>query len=485
MDLSYWLIQNEASGNCDEQSRISADSTDYWWTVLIPVAIIQACYICYVCYRYQLSENLKIEARWVIVVYLLLHCTCSLGYFLYILAPLYFYFYKFMFQIVSLLQYLHIAGGDKVLKRYAGGFRGVLPGKWISRDVQSAFAFLYFLTCMCLDVMWLGIAEVMTGQYLIGLFGRWTTSAVILLSLASLMSTVSNCTLAVSRYIVTGNVNFMEVFDVNAGHPVFISMIVTSIQAGILSGPFYHRSENLAFVLLLLMFSIVCQLWDLSEQHFLFLLNSGETRQKWVYLRIIYFMIIIVSGPTYLVYYLSNTYQLYFWPLLNMTGVTRLVSRVILSIIEFSLIAVSWRVEDKKDRLADAIYYTRVTKSIAGIVCLALTLYWRLYSPYFEGPFLFNLSVNLFEFVCITVIISFKEWLEFQNRRRLVQLFDRIPEATPDEILQYDDVCSICYNAIERGKILPCGHIFHANCLRKWFQVRRTCPFCNSVVQNQ
>ena len=361
-------------------------------------------------------------------------------------------------------------------------FLDLLFLKQISRDVLSVFAFLYFLTCMYIDAMWLSIEEVMTGQHLIEFLGKWTTSAVVLLSLARFMSTVSNCVLSVGGYILHGNVNLIEPIGLNTELPVFLTVIATSIQAGVLSGPFYHSSENMAFVFLLTMFTIVWLLWKWSENKLLFLLNSGETRQKWVYLRIICFMIIIVSGPTYLVYYLSNTYQLYFWPLLNMTGVTSLVFRVILCVIEFSLIAVSWRVDDHNDRLADAIYSTRVTKSVAGIICLALTLFYRLYSPYFEGSFFFNFFVSVFDFVILTMKVLNKEWQDFQHRRRVVQQFGRIPDATPDQILQYEDVCSVCLDVIESGKKLPCRHISHSKCLRKWIQIRPTCPTCGIDV---
>lgn len=31
--------------------------------------------------------------------------------------------------------------------------------------------------------------------------------------------------------------------------------------------------------------------------------------------------------------------------------------------------------------------------------------------------------------------------------------------------------------------IMPCGHIFHEGCLRKWFYVQDTCPLCHQAVQ--
>ena len=32
------------------------------------------------------------------------------------------------------------------------------------------------------------------------------------------------------------------------------------------------------------------------------------------------------------------------------------------------------------------------------------------------------------------------------------------------------------------GKKLPCNHIFHAHCLRSWFQRQQSCPTCRMDV---
>ncbi len=54
------------------------------------------------------------------------------------------------------------------------------------------------------------------------------------------------------------------------------------------------------------------------------------------------------------------------------------------------------------------------------------------------------------------------------------------------EIISYDgdDVqCSICLNNITSGQdttSLSCGHIFHSNCIQRWFRRNATCPVCRA-----
>merc|ERR1719232_1033053 len=58
------------------------------------------------------------------------------------------------------------------------------------------------------------------------------------------------------------------------------------------------------------------------------------------------------------------------------------------------------------------------------------------------------------------------------------------PDATAEELAATDNVCIICREEMTASstKKLPCGHIFHRNCLRSWFQRQQTCPTCRLDV---
>jgi hypothetical protein len=47
--------------------------------------------------------------------------------------------------------------------------------------------------------------------------------------------------------------------------------------------------------------------------------------------------------------------------------------------------------------------------------------------------------------------------------------------------------CAICYTGFKKPKqqkTLPCGHIYHLDCFRKWSAIRDTCPYCRRYVES-
>jgi E3 ubiquitin-protein ligase synoviolin len=71
-----------------------------------------------------------------------------------------------------------------------------------------------------------------------------------------------------------------------------------------------------------------------------------------------------------------------------------------------------------------------------------------------------------------------KRLSSFIKYLRLTQNLDqRFETATEEELAAAGD-CLICREAMERGKKLPCSHVFHLDCLRMWLQHQQSCPLC-------
>ncbi|CAH4031919.1 unnamed protein product [Pieris brassicae] len=69
------------------------------------------------------------------------------------------------------------------------------------------------------------------------------------------------------------------------------------------------------------------------------------------------------------------------------------------------------------------------------------------------------------------------------SRRAIRNMNTLYPDATAEELAAADNECIICREEMHGGaKKLPCNHIFHAACLRLWFQRQQTCPTCRLNV---
>jgi E3 ubiquitin-protein ligase synoviolin len=75
-------------------------------------------------------------------------------------------------------------------------------------------------------------------------------------------------------------------------------------------------------------------------------------------------------------------------------------------------------------------------------------------------------------------LVTFSKW---RLLRRLIS--ERLP--MPDEgELGPESICVICRVALtrEESRRLPCGHLYHIDCLDRWLSEHRTCPFCQTDI---
>ncbi|XP_063687565.1 E3 ubiquitin-protein ligase synoviolin B-like [Bolinopsis microptera] len=73
-----------------------------------------------------------------------------------------------------------------------------------------------------------------------------------------------------------------------------------------------------------------------------------------------------------------------------------------------------------------------------------------------------------------------------KSRKATYNMRERYPDATPEEISNGDSTCIICREEMTAAKKLPCGHIFHLECLRSWLLRQQTCPTCRiDILQQQ
>lgn len=68
------------------------------------------------------------------------------------------------------------------------------------------------------------------------------------------------------------------------------------------------------------------------------------------------------------------------------------------------------------------------------------------------------------------------------RRRQAVDKINSLPEASEQQLIDFDDVCAICYQELTSARITRCNHYFHSVCLRKWLYVQDICPLCHEIL---
>ncbi|KAI9505674.1 hypothetical protein GGI25_002415 [Coemansia spiralis] len=67
-------------------------------------------------------------------------------------------------------------------------------------------------------------------------------------------------------------------------------------------------------------------------------------------------------------------------------------------------------------------------------------------------------------------------------RRAVASMKCRFPDASKEEIIKFNDRCSICREMLVTAKKLPCEHLFHRSCLRSWLVRHLSCPTCRATL---
>ncbi|KAF5308162.1 hypothetical protein FQR65_LT06342 [Abscondita terminalis] len=108
-------------------------------------------------------------------------------------------------------------------------------------------------------------------------------------------------------------------------------------------------------------------------------------------------------------------------------------------------------------------YYTI---TLASALTVVLLLY---------GQFKFTLVASY-----LTVYLNIKDMTRncLKQLRNEQAVLSKFRQASPEEIKNCDDVCAVCLSNMDRARVTPCQHLFHADCLRQCLTSSCSCPIC-------
>jgi len=154
-----------------------------------------------------------------------------------------------------------------------------------------------------------------------------------------------------------------------------------------------------------------------------------------------------------------------------------LLTIVMNTLVKYVLHSIDLHSENPWENKAVFVLYTELAVTLVRVLLYILffVIMVRIYTlPLFAVRPMY-LTMRAFKKAFNDVVLS----------RRAIHNMDTLyPDATAEELAATDNVCIICREEMTASstKKLPCGHIFHRNCLRSWFQRQQTCPTCRLDV---
>lgn len=128
---------------------------------------------------------------------------------------------------------------------------------------------------------------------------------------------------------------------------------------------------------------------------------------------------------------------------------------------------------------------------LADLVCEVVKL--ATYIAFFCLVFVYyGVPIHILRDVYAAYLSFYRKLVGFIKYLRLTRnLNSRFPDATPDEIAAAGS-CLVCREDMDGSasaavagtgsKKLPCGHVFHLDCLRMWLQHQQACPLCRADI---
>ena len=481
LELNYWLYQNEADGMCS----FWVDESDVtWWGISLFSIVFQILYLFYLDQKLGYNNNCTVVGLSSLTLTLLSQLMCMSNVYLSVSTPLFYWLSKLLFigMLYNQVALYYQTSGAPYLQLAKEDLKQLMPGKRFFRDLFVMFIIVHYSMAVLVDI--LSLNPVVSLSYITNFVGDWCTSLIIVAGLSEGFAFLSNVLISISRFIVTGEKAFAAaVYDVDIGGRISTVMLLFYLEADISSTDDTTRQQCLKYVMFLTFDIILTQVWDMTQEQCFKVLNSRETHKPLACLRVFIFAAIVTIIPTLLTVNLAAYIQVNVWLLLIATGNAVLLWRAFGTFLEV-LITVSAPNSTERDieRRDDTLYYVRLVKNLVIAVASLMPGYCRLLFPFFPGRFYVRIFIVICEAITMFKLILYKEWIGYFSRRKLMNVLDTFPVATTEQLQELNDVCAICLDIINEGRVIKCSHIYHRACLRQLFQTKNTCPKCNDVV---
>jgi len=310
--------------------------------------------------------------------------------------------------------------------------------------------------------------EIHIWQWLINVVVESCSNPIILLGIACLLGKLSELlTFLIKAFLGITQQPNSDAFQ----YKVEVFFVMLFIESGLMTIDERAREQCLEVVIAMALFNVVSHSFSRVKYDILALANGGGQSQIKQYLRLIIVFIALTIGPSVCVFRLCTRLKTSVWPFFIAIGNLELHIEMILLVSAFLYL------HDKCHIINKIPKAVRIVGTFSLQFASFLRCYYKLMSPFLTACFWLRCVLHLIWHGLTTLPICYIGWTKYKLSRELIDGVRNLPGCKPSPD---NSVCSLCHTSIFLGKQLPCGHIFHQECIERWFHVWTTCPLCNS-----
>ncbi|XP_034015358.1 RING finger protein 145-like [Thalassophryne amazonica] len=285
------------------------------------------------------------------------------------------------------------------------------------------------------------------------------------------------CKFYLGGYAAVQNENVMH-----RGVTEGVTLLLLALQTGLLDMQALQRTFLLSIILFIVVTSTLQSMIEITDPVIL-ALGASRNRSVWKHFRGLSMCLLLLVFPVFMAYKISQFFHMDFWLLILVSSCMLTSLQVTGTLLIYSLFMMEMFRSDPIESLDEVIYWVNaVSRVLEFMVALCVVAYGTWESLFGEWSWM-GASVIIIHSYFNVWLRAQSGWRSFLLRQEAAKKINSLPRATAEQLHQYNDVCSICFEGMNSAVITYCGHFFHGNCLRKWLYVQETCPMCHQTVR--
>lgn len=317
--------------------------------------------------------------------------------------------------------------------------------------------------------------------FILACVGECCATPISLIALCITIAYASYYILTLTKLYLQGWNAFTVDHDVMRGWTEGFTMMLIAVQTGLLDLKPIQRAFLMCVLLFIVASSLIQSIYEMADP-ILLSLSASHNKNVFKHVRAVTLFTFLWLFPLYMTYSICQYFDLDFWLLVIMSSCLLTSVQVVGSLVIYTLFMFDGIRTESWESLDDTVYYTRsIVRILEFIVAVFVVCYGMKESIFGEWSWI-NSSILIIHCYFNVWQRLQSGWRTFLMRREAVKKLASLPSATDQQLQDYNDVCPICYQSLSSAKITPCGHFFHATCLKKWLYVKDTCPMCHKKL---